>query len=65
MTITATGNDGRRWFHIAGYSDAFGISLKGEYAITDDAAILDEDGVPLTDGDRETEAVRTAIESRK
>lgn len=31
------------------------------YGITDDGAVLDEDGGPLTDGDYQTIAVRNAI----
>jgi hypothetical protein len=61
-TAIKTENDGRQWYVITGVD--YGTEYEFDnaiYGVTEDDFILNEDGCPLTDGDRETIAVRNSI----
>lgn len=53
------------WFALDGVHYGTGLEFSGDvYGVSvecGDTAILDEDGAPLTDGDWQTLAVRTAV----
>jgi len=61
-TATKTENDGRQWYVISGIDFGTNYEFNNSiYVVTDDNVILNEDGYPLTNGDRETIAVRNSI----
>jgi len=61
--ITTETMDGatRTWFQVSGHDSGTGRDINGEYAICDDGRVLNCDGYPMTDGDRETIAVKSLI----
>lgn len=62
MRVEKIDNDGRRWYRVTGRDYGTGLDIDGEYAVTEDA-ILNADGIPLTEGDHEWIAVNRAIEN--
>jgi len=61
-TAIKTENDGSQWYELHGTDIGTGIEFDGDvYGSTDDDRVLDEDGAPLTEGDRQTIAVRNTI----
>lgn len=61
--ITTEEMDGitRDWYKLTGTDYGTGRELDGEYAVTSSGHVLNSDGCPLTEGDRETIAVRNSL----
>ena len=57
-----TNENGVKWFDLEGHEYSTDIVLDSNYGLTLDNKILNCDGCPLTEGDRETIAVRNSIE---
>jgi head-tail adaptor len=51
----------RTWYAVSGHDSGTGRDINGEYAICNDGRVLDCDGYPMNDSDRETIAVRNLI----
>ena len=54
--------NGVKWFDLKGHDYGTDTVLDSEYGLTLDNKILNCDGCPITEGDRETIAVRNSIE---
>lgn len=51
-----------KWFSLEGHDYGTDVVLDDTYGLTQDNKILDCDGCPMTEGDRETIAVRNSID---
>lgn len=66
VTVNFVEDDGRKWYRLNGTDSGTDWEFKNkEYGVHKDGTILDCEGRPLTEGDLETIAVKSAIARAK